>query len=167
MLLKLRTAVVLAAVGLTVAACEETVKPSSAGQTITPLYQGKNCGRSDKASQVSWIQNERELQSAFRNMRRTSLEAEPLPEVDFKTHGLVLIELGQRPTAGYQMRLASQTMVMDKGDGLITFSVDKPAGVAAQVITSPCLLVAVPRGDYKGVRALSTDTTVSVHTDLP
>ncbi|MDH3716073.1 MAG: hypothetical protein OET44_19755 [Gammaproteobacteria bacterium] len=167
MLNKLRVSIALVVFSAVTAGCEDTVKPSSTVKSVTPVYQGRHCGRSDPAARVTWIQSEAELQDVHRKMHRDSLQAPPLPGVDFETDGLVLIELGRRPTAGYQMHLASQHMVLDKGDGVITFSVDKPAGPAAQVITSPCLLVAVPRGGYRGVRALSTDTTISVQTDLP
>jgi hypothetical protein len=164
---KLGVGVAVLALYAVVAGCEDTVRPSSTSKSITPVYQGMQCGRSEAAAHVTWIQDEAELQSVHRKMHSNSLTAKPLPDVDFATHGLVLIELGQRPTAGYQMHLASQRLVMDKGDGVITFSVDKPAGPAAQVITSPCMLVSVPRGDYRGVRALSTDTTISVQTEVP
>lgn len=162
----MRKGIVLAALWAALAGCEDNVKPSATSESVTPVYQGRHCGRSDPTAQVTWIGDEAQLRDLFDGMRRTSLQSQSLPQVDFDANGLVLIELGQRPTAGYLLRLASQRMVMDRGDGLITFSVDKPAGPAAQVITSPCLLVAVPRGDYKGVRALSTDTTISVQTDV-
>jgi hypothetical protein len=167
MLNKIRVGIALVASCAVTAGCEDTVKPTSTSESVTPIYQGRHCGRSEPAAHVTWIQSEAVLQDAHRKMHRNSLQAPPLPDVDFDTHGLVLIELGQRPTAGYQMHLASQLMVMDKGDAVITFSVDKPAGPAAQVITSPCMLVSVPRGDYVGVRALSTDTTISVQTEVP
>lgn len=167
MLNKICVGVALMVCAFLTAGCEGAVKPSSTSKTITEIYQGGYCGRSEPAAQVTWIQNEAVLQNVHKKIHANSLQAPPLPDVDFDTHGLVLIELGQRPTAGYQMHLASRLMVMDKGDGVITFSVDKPAGPAAQVITSPCMLVSVPRGDYVGVRALSTDTTISVQTEVP
>lgn len=157
----------LAAAAIGLAACEPARKPTPAGATVTPVYQGRHCGRSAASARVSWIQDRAQLEAVVRRMRRATIDAKPVPEIDFERNALVLIELGRRPTAGYQMRLASQRMVMDRGDGLITFSVDGPGGYAAQVITSPCLLVAVPRGDYRGVRALSTDNAISVHTAVP
>ena len=166
-MLNARFLALLAAASISVAGCAEATKPAPASSTVTPVYQGRHCGRSAATSQITWIQDRAQLDDVFQRMRRTTIGAKPAPQVDFERNGLVLIELGQRPTAGYQMRLASQRMVMDRGDGLITFSVDTPGGYAAQVMTSPCLLVAVPRGDYKGVRALSTDNAISVQTAVP
>jgi len=146
--------------------CKDSdVKRGSAGsQIVTPYYQGIQCGRGERTAQITWIRNETERQAAFKRILRTSLSAEPLPEVDFDDYALVLIELGQRPTAGYQLRLSSQRMVMDKGDGLILFDVDQPGAYAAQVVTSPCLIVSVPRGDFKAVRAQSADNKIRVQT---
>ena len=150
-------------------ACNDNnVKSAYADKSVSPVYQSANCGRNQAASHITWIDNQAELEDVYRRVRSTTLGGEKaVPAVSFDTHGLVLIELGQRSTAGYQLRLASERMVMDKGDGLITFSVDKPAGAAAQMITSPCLLISVPRGDYVGVRALSTDSSISIQTTLP
>ena len=165
MLSKRLLGVALAA--LVAAGCEETVRPAQTGKTVTPVYQGRHCGRTAAASRVTWIQDQAQLDDVFQKMRRTTIGSSTAPDVDFTAYALILIELGQRPTAGYQMRLASQRMVMDKGDGLITFSVETPGSYAAQVITSPCLLVSVPRGDYRSVRAISTDNAISVRTAVP
>ena len=162
-------AIAIATLGLGIAAgCNDNnVKPASSDK-LQPVYQSVDCGLDQAASRLTWIGDQAEFDEVYTRVRSTTLgTGDQMPEVDFDTHGLVLIELGQRPTAGYRLGLASQRLVMDKGDGLITFSIDKPVGVAAQVITSPCLLVSVPRGDYVGVRALSTDTTVNVQTTLP
>ena len=161
-------AITVAALSLVVACGEDNVQPAYGDRSVRAVYQSANCGRNQASSHATWIDSRAQLDVAYRRARSMTLGTKkPLPEVQFDTHGVVLIELGQRPTAGYLLRLASQRLVMDKGDGLITFSVDKPAGVAAQVITSPCLFVAVPRGDYVGVRALSTDGTIRAQTTLP
>ncbi len=154
--------------GFLTACSEDNVKPAYSDRSVQAVYQSANCGRDQASSQATWIDSHDQLKAAYKRARSARLGVSTAPPyVNFDTHGVLLIELGQRPTAGYLLRLASQRMVMDKGDGLITFSIDKPAGVAAQVITSPCLFVAAPRGDYRGVRALSTDNTVSLQTAVP
>ena len=163
-------AITLAALGLgVITACsEDNVKPAYSDRSVEAVYQSANCGRNQTSSHATWIDSQSQLEAAFRRARSNRLGGSAAaPSIDFDTHGVLLIELGQRPTAGYLLRLASQRLVMDKGDGLITFSIDKPSGVAAQVITSPCLFVAAPRGDYRGMRALSTDNTVNVQTAVP
>lgn len=163
-----RHAIALALSVSAVACNDSNVKSASADKLVHAVYQSQNCGRHQGSAQITWIDNQADLGAAYRRVTSNTLGSEKTPpDVDFGTHGLVLIELGQRPTAGYRLRLASERVVMDKGDGLITVSVDKPVGATAQVITSPCLLVSMPRGNYVGVRALSTDTAVNVQTTIP
>ncbi len=155
---------------LLLGACKEApVAPSRASTVpVVPVYSGLDCGRAADTAAVTWLGDKQALEQVMSRMRRHSLGAEPVPEVDFSRRGLVLIELGRRPTAGWQLSLSSQRMIKDKGDGLIIFSVDRPIGdYAAQVVTSPCLMVAVPRGDYKAIRAQSSDNAIRVSTPLP
>ena len=158
---------VLSALAL-VAGCNEEVKPSSAGYPVTTIYKNVECGRRSTASQATWIDDSAELESTLVRLNRNQLSAQTPPEVDFENYGVLLVELGQRPTAGYQLSLASPRMVMDKGDGVVTLAVQEPTGgMVAQVITSPCILVSVPRADYRMVRALSVDQQLKLQAALP
>ncbi len=151
------------------AACKEApvAQTRSATVPVVPVYRGLDCGRAADTAAVTWLGDKQALEQVMNRMRRHSLGSEPAPDVDFSRYALVLIELGQRPTAGWQLSLSTQRMIKDQGDGVIIFSVDRPIGdYAAQVVTSPCMMVAVPRGDYKAIRAQSNDNAIRVSTPV-
>lgn len=68
----------------------------------------------------------------------------PFPAgVDLTTDRQALrISLGRRPTAGYGIELTRQDV---EGDHLVLeFSEQQPKGMAAQMLTSPCMTVLLP-----------------------
>jgi hypothetical protein len=72
----------------------------------------------------------------------------PAPAVDFSREAVLLIAMGQRPSAGYGLNLAGEATLRD---GVLTVPVDwrepPPGYLRAQVVTSPCLLLKVPAVD--------------------
>lgn len=68
-----------------------------------------------------------------------------LPDVDFETDMVVGMFLGTRPTAGYDVTIASVTI---DDDGLVVRYVERspePGMMVAQMLSSPFHLVRVPR----------------------
>jgi len=74
-----------------------------------------------------------------------------LPTVDFAREIVLAVFLGQRPTAGYGVEIVRT--INANGTLIVDYVETKPApgAVAAQLITSPFHLVAVPKfdGDIK------------------
>ncbi|MBU2953933.1 protease complex subunit PrcB family protein [Marinobacter sp. F3R08] len=65
-------------------------------------------------------------------------------EVDFASEHLVFVTLGQKPTAGFSValdnvRFAGETLTLE-----MFVRKPEPDMIVAQVITSPCAIVAVP-----------------------
>ena len=82
---------------------------------------------------------------------------------DFGKEVVVLIASGQKPTAGYGLALASdRAPVKDKAAGVrVTFTAPDPGMMAAQVMTSPCLVVALPGEGLEMVGVLEGDKPVA------
>ncbi len=73
---------------------------------------------------------------------------DPLP-----TEGpYVLVEMGVRLSAGYGIAVSREAL-LDQGTARLSASLLTPApgAVAAEVVTSPCVLVALPPGAYRAV----------------
>lgn len=67
-----------------------------------------------------------------------------------------VISMGQHPTAGYSLSLAHRRARLEHGVVTIPLIWHEPAGgaITAQVITQPCLIVALERRQYTGVRVV-------------
>jgi len=92
------------------------------------------------------------------------------PTIDF-AHSVVLVAfLGQRPTAGYGIKLGpAEHVVEDDGPWLqvaVTTRRPPPDAITAQVITSPYCLVGVARGEYRRVRFVAATDTHEVLAEL-
>ena len=74
------------------------------------------------------------------------------PAVDFSKEVVVAVFLGTRPTSAFGIEIVR---VREEGPALVvTYRETRPApdGVAAQVLTSPYHIVAVPRGSTTDVK---------------
>ena len=75
----------------------------------------------------------------------------PMPAVDFAREAVAAVFLGTRPTGGFGVEIVGAGQ--KGGAFVVQYRETKPGGdaIAAQVITSPFLLVAMPRvdGDVK------------------
>lgn len=88
--------------------------------------------------------------------------AEPAPAVDFAREVVLLVGMGQRPTAGHGVELLSPAAPVKEGVAGVRVAFRSPAAGAmtAQVITSPCLLVALSRDGLRGVAVLEGERVV-------
>jgi hypothetical protein len=84
------------------------------------------------------------------------------PGVDFARDGVVLVAMGRRSTAGYALALASRRAEVKGGVATLSVRFEEPApgAVLAQVVTSPCLLVALPRKGLREVRVVDAGGVV-------
>ena len=84
---------------------------------------------------------------------RTGSETLAKVEIDFNTQSLVVLALGEEPTAGYWARI---TGIQRKGSELYVQGLaNKPEGEAAAVLTYPIDAVIVPRQD--GITEISPE----------
>lgn len=88
--------------------------------------------------------------------------AQPGPAVDWAREAVLLVGMGQRPTAGYGVELLSSAAPVKEGVAGVRVAFRSPAADAltAQVITSPCLFLALPREGLRGVAVLEGERVV-------
>ena len=88
---------------------------------------------------------DRELWSTVWTQLHNGLVEPPRPTIDFETSSLVLIAVGQRNTAGTSVQVDSVTQLAT--GAVIAYTVSEPGAgcLTAQVITSPVVVVRVPR----------------------
>ncbi len=90
-----------------------------------------------------------------------------MPAVDLSRQATLLVQMGQKPTPGYGL-WPEQPVARLRGDVLeviLDWQSPPPGAILAQVITSPCMLIAIPRAGYKTIRVL--DATGQVRASTP
>jgi len=79
---------------------------------------------------------------------------------------VLVLEMGYRSTAGYSLSLSESKIRVKNKEAIVTALWDEPPedSMQAQVITSPCVIFALPKGDYSKVTVdiLNKDSQYSV-----
>ena len=116
------------------------------------VYKSHQCNRSDMEPAAAWLDNEEELSLVYKRVRKHIIGSGGMkaPQVDFSKDGLLLVEMGQRPTSGYELDIADEKVLVNKGTVIIKIYRREPEreSMLAQVITSPCIMIKLPLGNY-------------------
>jgi len=117
---------------------------------VISLQSLSQCGVSDPG--LGWVRQLSELSVLPETLR---LPVDRLT-LDFTQHSLLVVYLGAQPNTGYRLqRLASEAPLLV---GRLQVEVEritpKPGMMYAQMITSPCLLLEIPKGDYSQIEVL-------------
>jgi len=137
------------------AACTHTTST----QPLDVLHGMAQCDPAVESATAQWLDDPQSLQSAYQRINRHRMGAPDTPTVDFETSGIVLIEMGQQTTGGYGLELLKPEMVIDGTVATIEVNWQTPApgAIVTQALTSPCLMLVVPRGDYRTLLIVDQD----------
>ena len=131
------------------------------------LYAGSQCGDGNAAAAV-WIRNQEQLKLVYQSLQKGKIGGPTykLPPIDFKKAGGLLINMGQKRTGGYGVKLLDAPVtIIDK---LATVQVHwlepTPGGIQIQVLTSPCVLIKLPLNDYVHIKVI--DQTNALKTEV-
>lgn len=134
------------------------------------LFTGTHCGRSEPTSVGRWITREPAWQSTYAGIQGGGSGQVKPPSVDFDQRGVLVVYMGQRPTAGYRLRMHDSPLTVSDSVARLTLEWQAPptGAVTAQVITSPCIALSLPRAgvaqvevfDQQGNRRLRLDATL-------
>lgn len=122
------------------------------------IYSSQQCNRSERSHSAILISDDQRYNLIFKRLNRHiigSSEVVP-PLIDFSKYIVLLLELGQRNTAGYEIRLADEDISLI--DGVVHLGIVKdrpdPRKMTAMVITSPCIMIKLQIADYSLIRIL-------------
>ncbi|MEE8574100.1 MAG: protease complex subunit PrcB family protein [Thermodesulfobacteriota bacterium] len=152
--------------------CKHPVKSTEERQSLSAsvLYTATTCGRAEKESKLTWINNSDDFKRVYGGLLKQSfgLKENPRPKIDFKKNGVLLIEMGSRPTAGYAVESSN------KGVRVIGSLVEvnthwikpAPGAILAQIITSPCLMISFTASEYSIIRVIDQKGDIKAETGI-
>ena len=136
----------------------------------TLLIQSTHCWNKNVEPFVDWITNSEAYKSAYSQTRKHILgDSIKPPHVDFNRLGVIAVYMGGRPTAGYQVKLASRTTEVGEHNELtlLVSWIEPPVdALLAQIITSPCILVSIPKDEYSKIQAVDEEGRVRALTEF-
>lgn len=113
------------------------------------VTQSAHCGLTGPG--LAYVQTAERLQQML-DLPTQNMAVQQLRQVDLTKEHLLFITLGERSTGGYSVSLSSEQST--KNILQLTMAVRSPASgiMTTQVITSPCVVVAVPASDWSEIR---------------
>jgi len=142
---------------LTVSACRSGVEGFELSGTvlIRAAYRDSQCA-SDKAK-IEPISDETALADWWRSLAEQQVPAKPMPQslgaIDFERSVVFVVFMGRRPTTGFGIELQSDRAPVQRASLTIPaiWQEPPPDAMVAMVVTSPCVVFAVPNDQYETV----------------
>jgi hypothetical protein len=90
------------------------------------------------------------------------------PSVNFSEDAVLLISMGQRRTAGYNLELSRKLPQFKDGELTVPVQWTVPAEglFVAQVITHPCMILTLPRRDIRSVTVVDQNDSVLLSNEI-
>lgn len=138
-----------------ISACD-TLIPISRSEPIYAdvIFQSIQCRRSEPEPAFGVVKSKQQLDLLLQEINRQILGKEPKPYLlDFKSMNVLVLEMGYRPTAGYSLSINKEKIRVENKQAIVTVQWAEPPedSMQAQVITSPCAIFTLPKGDYSKV----------------
>lgn len=115
------------------------------------VIQSAHCGLTGPG--LAYVQSPEKLQKLL-ELPAQNMAVQQLRQVDLEQEHLLFVTLGEKPTGGYSVSLASASLENTKNTLRLSMAVRSPAPgtMVTQAITSPCVVVAVPAANWSEIR---------------
>ncbi|NOY65830.1 MAG: protease complex subunit PrcB family protein [Gammaproteobacteria bacterium] len=113
---------------------------------ITTLYQGLNCGGNNVTPGLKLLSSVADL----KNELSIPLMLKKIKLIDFSKSAVLKINMGQKRSGGYGLKLNTQQASIQKNELTIKIDWREPAAnsMVTQALTSPCLYLLIPSADF-------------------
>ena len=141
-------------------ACAGTAIHPKEGSTLKVrlLWQGSQCATKMSTPHATWIEEPALFKKMYDRIASNQIGAQQdlLSQVDFSREGILIVAMGQKPTAGYGLELNHMVAVVSDDMAVLRVSWIEPPkdAIVSQVITSPCLVIILPKGPYSQIRLI-------------
>lgn len=145
---------------IVVAACVASTggQPGKAPLSVETILTSQICLPSADSWTVTWISSQDEFQKMFARARSNRIggPSQGPPSIDFASNGVLAVEMGEKPTAGYGFDTDALTVSITEDTAVVKLPHRQPVpGTAtAQMVTSPCILLQLSKGGYRSIRVV-------------
>lgn len=133
-------------------------KETQKNSEVRTLFVSGQCFDSHKESNAEFLLGKDQLDEFFSQQNKWQFGENVLvaPSVDLSREDVLLLSMGDRPTAGYSILLSQQHIRYSKdvAELVVEWVMPSANAIAPQVVTHPCLLLSVPKSDYRRLRVI-------------
>ncbi|MBU0730684.1 MAG: protease complex subunit PrcB family protein [Proteobacteria bacterium] len=137
---------------------------------ITVLDSGIHFNRPGQKTQALWLRDNKSYEGLRgkipRQMLGGSNKSFLLP--DFANEGILFVAMGEKPSAGYSLSLAEDTALLTDGIASVRIHWLEPQQgmITAQVVTSPWMMIRLPKLNFGKIRVTDQDDRVRAEIEL-
>ncbi|MGD8497595.1 MAG: protease complex subunit PrcB family protein [Chromatiales bacterium] len=168
MVLLLRFIVVSLTLGIAACQSAQSVGPIE-DAAVRYVYASQQCSVMDPVAR--WLPDAQAFEAAVAEAEQPRLgsSSSVSHDVDFSKETVLLISMGQLATGGYGLRLAEESLPVVSGVGTlrVEWIEPPPDAFVTQALTSPCLLVALPREGYDVLRVVDQNGQIRFELSRP
>ena len=131
------------------------------------VYAGQDCGGNNTQRNLQLLTTKEQWKSLQTMVPDIAKMIEP-SKVDFNKEILIHINMGMKPTGGYQLRTLETKDSYENGWVIIPLQWLEPGDdmMLTQALTSPCVIKAIPRHNYQGIRVVDQNGEVKIEQPL-
>jgi len=156
----IRPAVWLVTATFGLSACAAFNDSQAKALPVTEIYSSSICNINEQG--ITEIEDKKHLQKVLKKANSHLLDSKPLDlsSVDFDFSQVYLIAMGVKPNAGYGLTKTGNEASVENGVLQLPIQVMSPSknGMYAQIMTSPCIVIALPAGTYNTINIEGGDT---------
>ncbi len=134
------------------------------------IFSRDQCDTSHNKEEAVWLDSQKGLADVFADINKNIISDDPipLPQVDFDSEGVLLVEMGQQSTSGHYISLADPTITVNGETANIVIEWHHPPRglITASVITYPCLLLKIPLSNYNSLLVRDTLGQTKIFLDV-
>ena len=135
---------------------------------VRTLYSSAVCNSSSDRASATWLNSPEALAAAYGRLTRSRINAGPPPYVNFSDHNALLIEMGRRSTGGYLLSFAAPFVFVtdDRAQIHVNWIEPNAEAITTQLVTSPCLLLEIPKASFSSVQVVDQSHRVRAAVDI-
>lgn len=149
---------------LVLSACGHGPQAGAVTVNAETLHTSAQCADYREKPGITRLRDAQALERAM--VQPGLLTQAPAPSVDFTRESVLLLEMGSQPTPGYGMELRRAEFEQGALEVHVRWVAPSADAILPQMLTSPCIVVKVPRTDIDTVRVIDQHGAVRVETTL-
>ena len=134
------------------------------------VYRGIDCGRTASEPGAMWISNRQQLVHIYDQVNKAVIGSaqDRTPDIDFSRFGVLMIMMGKKPTGGFGLHPGEKQALIkdDKAKVYIQWVEPPEDAILPQMISSPCLMLKLPKGGYSQIHVLDQNGRLQAEVSL-
>ena len=138
--------------------------------SVEVLISGRQCLPAPKSWAATWMASPNQLRGMLSrcHANRFGFFSKAVPSVDFERFGVLVVEMGQQPSAGYGFNTKDVSAYVEGQTANVRLACRRPppGAITAQMVTSPWIMIRLPAGSFRNIRVVDQNSRILARIEL-